>query len=77
MDYAVGVDIGSLTAKSVIIDPDCNIVSYKVIQGKIVDEAAAIASLRYALDEADLTEEKIGFMVTTGYGRRAGSYTSR
>jgi predicted CoA-substrate-specific enzyme activase len=69
MDYAAGVDIGSLTAKSVIIDPDCNIVSYKVIQGKIVDETAAIASLRYALDEADLTEEKIGFLVTTGYGR--------
>jgi predicted CoA-substrate-specific enzyme activase len=69
MDYAAGVDIGSLTAKSVVIDPDGNIVSYKVIQGKIVDETAAVASLRHALDEADLTEQNIGFLVTTGYGR--------
>ena len=68
MDYTAGVDIGSLTAKSVIIDPDCNIVSYRVIQGKIVDEAAALASFRYALDKAHLTEDSIGFLVTTGYG---------
>lgn len=69
MKFAVGVDIGSLTAKSVVMNPDCKIVSYKVIQGKIVDETAAIESLRLALDDGRLTEDDVGFLITTGYGR--------
>ncbi len=66
---AVGVDIGSLTAKTVIMDFDYRITSYRVIQGKIVDEAAAVASLTQALNDAHLSSEHIGFLVTTGYGR--------
>jgi predicted CoA-substrate-specific enzyme activase len=71
---AVGVDIGSLTAKSVVMDSNSHIASYKVIQGKIVDEAAAIASLNQALNDAHLTNEEIGFLVTTGYGRNMVSF---
>ena len=69
MEFAVGVDIGSLTAKSVVIGSDDRIVSYKIIQGKIVDEKAALTSLRLALEQAHLTETDVGFLVTTGYGR--------
>ncbi|MCP4665549.1 MAG: 2-hydroxyglutaryl-CoA dehydratase [Deltaproteobacteria bacterium] len=69
MKVAVGVDIGSLTAKSVVMDRDVNILAYRVIQGKIVDEAAAMASLSQALKEAGLTRHEVGFSVTTGYGR--------
>jgi predicted CoA-substrate-specific enzyme activase len=74
MKFAVGVDIGSLTAKSAVMNPDGNIVSYKVIQGNIVDEAAASESLRLALHDGNLTEEDIGFLVTTGYGRNMVSF---
>jgi predicted CoA-substrate-specific enzyme activase len=74
MKFAVGVDIGSLTAKSAVIDPEGNIVSYRVIQGNIVDEAAAKESLRLALHDSNLTEGDIGFLVTTGYGRNMVSF---
>lgn len=71
---AVGVDIGSLTAKTVVMDSDRHIASYRVIQGKIVDEAAAIASLNQALEDVHLTQAGIGFLVTTGYGRNMVSF---
>ena len=74
MKVAVGVDIGSLTAKSVVVDRDSNILSYRVIQGKIVDEAAAILSLKQALEDAALSDAEVGYMVTTGYGRNMVSF---
>jgi len=74
MNVAVGVDIGSLTAKSVVLDSDCHVASYKVIQGKIVDEAAAVASLQQALAAARMTRAEVGFLVTTGYGRNMVSF---
>ena len=77
MKVGVGVDIGSLTAKSVVMDSDCHIASYKVIQGKIVDETAAIASLQQALENAQLTRAEVGFLVTTGYGRSMVSFGDR
>lgn len=66
---AVGVDIGSVTAKAVVIDSDFHVASYKVLQGKIVDEAAAITALQQALNDVHLTDAEVGFLVTTGYGR--------
>ena len=77
MTVAVGVDIGSLTAKTVVLDLKKNIVSYKIIQGRIVDETAALVTLRQALNEARLAETDIGFMVTTGYGRNMVSFGNR
>ncbi len=69
MKVAAGVDIGSLTAKSVILGQDGKMAAYRVIQGKIVDENAAKASLEQALEEAHLDRKAVGFLVTTGYGR--------
>jgi predicted CoA-substrate-specific enzyme activase len=69
MAVAAGVDIGSLTAKSVILDAAGKLVACRVIQGRIVDEGAALLSLKKALEEAGLKETDIGYLVTTGYGR--------
>jgi len=74
---AVGVDIGSLTAKSVIVDHDRRILSYHVVQGTIVDEDAALRSLERALQQAGLSREHIGFLVTTGYGRTMVGFGDR
>lgn len=71
---AVGVDIGSLTAKTVVMGPDNCILAFRVVQGKIVDEAAATASLNQALADAHLTRAEIGFLITTGYGRNMVSF---
>lgn len=77
MSVAVGVDIGSLTAKTVIVDSDCRILAYKIIRGKIVDETAAIMSMRQALNEANLSEPDIGFLITTGYGRNMVNFGNK
>ena len=66
---AVGVDIGSLTAKTVVMEPDCHMASYRIVQGKIVDEAAAIRSMQQALKDVHLSRAEVGYLVTTGYGR--------
>jgi len=68
-EIAVGVDIGSLTAKTVVVDGDRRIVSYHVVQGMIVDEEAALQSLERSLQDGGVGREEVGFLVTTGYGR--------
>lgn len=77
MSVTVGVDIGSLTAKTVIVDSDCRILAYKIIRGKIVDETAAIMSMRQALNEANLSEQDIEFLITTGYGRNMVNFGNK
>src|SRR3972149_11015791 len=69
MRAVAGVDIGSLTAKTVIMGLDGQILAHSVIQRGIVDEAAANASLRRALRAAGVRQKEVGFLVTTGYGR--------
>ncbi len=69
MKAVAGVDIGSLTAKTVILDEQAQVISYCVVQQGIVDEAAANASLQEALKRAGLTLKDISFLITTGYGR--------
>jgi len=64
-----GVDIGSLTAKSVILDENREILAYSIVHQGIVNEEAALASLDRALNEAGLGREDLEFIVTTGYGR--------
>lgn len=64
-----GVDIGSLTAKTVILDLESNILAYNVIREGIVDQEAAEKSLKKALAAAHLKQEQLAAMVTTGYGR--------
>ncbi|MBN1365531.1 MAG: 2-hydroxyglutaryl-CoA dehydratase [Syntrophaceae bacterium] len=68
--FAAGVDIGSVTAKTLIIDQNCQLLASNLIHGKIVDEKSARISLLQALQSANLTETEIDFMVTTGYGRK-------
>lgn len=69
MKAVAGVDIGSLTAKTVILNEKSEILSYSVVQQGIVDEAAAKASLQESLERAGLTLKDLSFMITTGYGR--------
>lgn len=77
MQFAAGVDIGSLTAKSVIIDSQANITAHHVIHGKIVDERAAVQSLSQALNACNLNRGDIDCLVTTGYGRTLVEFGDR
>lgn len=68
--YVMGVDFGSTTAKTVILDLDGNIVSHSVAHMGAVSGNGVKRSMQDALDEAGLSRDDIGWTVATGYGRR-------
>jgi predicted CoA-substrate-specific enzyme activase len=69
MPVVAGVDIGSITAKTVTIDEEKRILSAHVIHQGIVNEEAAWTCLQTALAKAGLRREDLSFLITTGYGR--------
>ncbi|MDH3285611.1 MAG: acyl-CoA dehydratase activase, partial [Acidobacteriota bacterium] len=69
MAYAAGVDVGSTQTKAVVINEDCVIVARALTDtGSNVTRAAETA-FRMALQDGDLREEEVEFVVGTGYGR--------
>lgn len=67
--YVAGVDIGSTTAKSIIIDQNKKIVGKSLfpVGVRIVEDAEK--SFQLALDDAKLSREQVKFITGTGYGR--------
>lgn len=67
--YVSGVDIGSTTAKCVIIDENKNVVgkSLAPVGVKIVEDAKK--SFTQALTDAGLERDQVKFITGTGYGR--------
>ena len=67
--YVAGVDIGSTTAKSVIIDENQKIVgkSLAPVGVRIVKDAEK--AFEKAVDDAGIKKEQVKFITGTGYGR--------
>ncbi len=66
-----GIDIGSLTTKTVIMNSNSMMLSSDVTQkGLFVDEGAAWDSFHAALDKANLRRSDIAYTVSSGYGRK-------
>ena len=63
-----GCDIGSLTAKAVIVE-NGKILSDAIVRVKTRTEDSAKEIMQMALDKAKLTMDSIGYVVGTGYGR--------
>lgn len=63
-----GCDVGSLTAKAVIME-NGEILSHRVIRAKTRPAESALEVMQGALDQAGLTMGDIGCVVGTGYGR--------
>jgi predicted CoA-substrate-specific enzyme activase len=63
-----GVDIGSLTAKAVILQ-DSNILSYSITPTGSNVVKVAEDTLTAALDKAELSRDHLAAVVSTGYGR--------
>ena len=68
--YAMGVDLGSTTAKTVILDEDANLMASSVVQMGAVSRAGVEASMTEARTRAGLAPEDIVRTVSTGYGRK-------
>ena len=68
--YVLGCDIGSLSAKAVIMK-DGEIIASQVIYSKPEPEESAKAIAGKALEQAGLEMKDIQYCVSTGYGRKA------
>lgn len=77
MKIVAGVDIGSLTAKTVIMAEGRGVVSSRVVYSGIVSEETAVTSLQQALDAAGVALESLDCIVTTGYGRNLVTFGTR
>lgn len=77
MSLVAGVDIGSLTAKTVIMDEEARVLSFSILPQGIVSEKAALSCLEQALGKAHLTRSDLNFILTTGYGRELVKFGDR
>ena len=68
--YVMGIDFGSTTAKTVILDLKGRVVSSSVAHMGAVSGDGVKASISNALEQAGITQEDVGRTVSTGYGRR-------
>jgi predicted CoA-substrate-specific enzyme activase len=67
--FAAGVDVGSTQTKAVIIDEGRRIVARALTDTGANVTRAAETAFRMALQDGDLREEEVEFVVGTGYGR--------
>lgn len=68
--HVMGIDFGSTTAKTVILDLRGNVIAACVAHMGAVSGDGVKASIAGALEQAGLTQADIGRVVSTGYGRR-------
>ena len=68
--FVMGVDLGSNTAKTVILDIHGVLCSQSVVKMGSVSRRGVRASIAEALEGAGLTQANIARTISTGYGRR-------
>ncbi len=69
MEYSAGVDVGSTQTKAVVIDESKTIVGRSLIDTGADVTKAAENAYHNALEELDIDEGDVGFVIGTGYGR--------
>jgi predicted CoA-substrate-specific enzyme activase len=69
MAYAAGVDVGSTQTKAIIINEDNKIIGRSLVDTGANVVMAAEKSYQQALDDNNIREEEIEYVVGTGYGR--------
>jgi predicted CoA-substrate-specific enzyme activase len=67
--YYGGIDIGSLSAETVIIDDNEKTVTYNISPTGANSRIAAQKSFDLALEQAGLSADDLKYIVATGYGR--------
>ena len=68
MILTMGVDLGSITAKAVILQDGCQVLAERVVKDGMVGGGAEKA-VAEALAVAGVTQGEIAYIVATGYGR--------
>ncbi|HVN95139.1 MAG TPA: acyl-CoA dehydratase activase [Syntrophorhabdaceae bacterium] len=68
--FVAGIDIGSLTAKAVILDQDARIVGQALTPTGAFSQRAGENAFEMALKMAGVHTSDIGYVLATGYGRK-------
>lgn len=71
-----GVDVGSLTAKSVLLQ-DGKVIGWGLIPSGVHSEESGLNALAAALKNAKINREDVSTIVATGYGRVSASYADK
>lgn len=71
-----GIDIGSLTAKSVIL-VDGRVVGRSLVPTGTHSERSGLVALEKALESAGLARQDLSYTVATGYGRISAPYADK
>lgn len=74
---AAGLDIGSVSTESVIINSEGSIIVYDIIPTGFDSKEASENSLNNALKSAKLQKKDIGRIVSTGYGRNNVAFADK
>ncbi len=69
MAYAAGVDVGSTQTKAVIVDEDATILGRSLLPTGANVVMAAEHAFQAAIRAGQVSEEEVGYVVGTGYGR--------
>jgi predicted CoA-substrate-specific enzyme activase len=69
-DHFLGVDLGSTTAKVVVLDESGDIRAAEVVQMGAVSRNGCARAMTAALDAAGLERDDVTASIATGYGRR-------
>jgi predicted CoA-substrate-specific enzyme activase len=68
--FVAGIDIGSLTAKTVILDDQTRVVGHALVLTGAISQRAGETSFEEALKRAGITAFDIIYVLATGYGRK-------
>ncbi len=77
MLYHAGIDIGSLSTETVIVDATAHVVTYDISATGANSRAAGEKSLSRALERGSITAEQVRSVVATGYGRISLPFAAR
>jgi len=73
----VGIDVGSLSTKSALMDENQQVIGFDIVLTGGNNRLAAEATYKNVLAKAGLTRGDVDFVVTTGYGRENTSFADK
>lgn len=73
----IGIDIGSVTTKAVIINEQQEILAFSMISTSYDRQQSGTDVLELALQKAGKTREAIEYTISTGYGRRSLAFANK
>lgn len=73
--FVAGVDVGSVTSKAVLLDPEGRIAAFSKVPTTHDRGLSGRLAFLKALQDAGVPEARVRYVVSTGYGRKAVTFS--